>query len=105
MAVTLTAPDLAGILNIEQNTATRLLSVAAELVNEYAPNAPESVQNEAAIRCAGWLNESAGGFGYVARERIGPHEVTYKANEKGALYHSGGAALLTRWKRRRAGAL
>lgn len=103
MAVTITVADIARILKTDEDTATRLRAVAKELVQEYAPDAPEYLLNEATIRAAGWLNE--GGFGYVREGTAGPLTVSYATSQKNALYHSGAAALLTRWKRRRAGAL
>ena len=57
MAVTLTAAQLAEAVGVDLKTATRLLAVAAELVNRFAPDAPDAIANEAAIRTAGWLAE------------------------------------------------
>ena len=104
MAVTITAAELAGILKTDAATATRLLAVATELVQDYAPDAPESLQTEAAIRCAGWINQ-ASGYGYIREGSTGDLTVAYSTSQKNALYHSGAAALLTRSKQRRAGAI
>ena len=57
MAVTITAAELAEAVGVDSTTATRLLAVAAALVNRYAPDAPHAISNEAAIRTAGWLAE------------------------------------------------
>ena len=57
MAVTLTAAELAEAIGADSTTATRLLAVATELVNRYAPDAPGPMANEAVIRSAGWLAE------------------------------------------------
>ena len=57
MAVTITATAFAEAIGADSATATRLLAVASELVNRHAPVAPVAIQNEAAIRTAGWLAE------------------------------------------------
>ena len=59
VAVTLTVETLAAELGIPDDEITtrgeRLLAVATETVERYAPVAPETVQNEAVIRFAGYL--------------------------------------------------
>ena len=101
MAVTLTAADLAAVLGVESAIATRLLPVASALVERYAPDAPEAIQNEAAIRCSGWLNEQPAAA--VRSERIGDIQTDYSPSNMSALRHSGAMALLTGWKVRRGG--
>ena len=72
--VTLTAQELAAALRLgdspeELAQATRLLAYATEAVEKHAPEAPETVQNEAAIRIAGYLYDapmSSRGAGYAA---------------------------------------
>lgn len=103
MAVTLTVSDLETAIQTDTATATRLLTVATALVIQYAPFAPDSIQNEAVIRCAGYLNESPSSN--VRQETAGPVDVTYAVSQKDALYYSGAKSLLTRWKKRRAGKL
>ena len=68
MAVRLTVLQLATAMRIGDGTTalpdqqmevlTRLLAVATEQVEHYAPNAPEQTQNEAAIRVASFLYDS-----------------------------------------------
>ena len=60
MAVTLTPSDLEAALAINA-LAVRLHGVSVALVQRYAPDAPPAVQDEAVIRCAGWLAESPAG--------------------------------------------
>ena len=65
MAVTLTDLDLAVALRISDGSAAlespvdaevaRLLASTSRLVTDYAPDAPDAIQNEAVIRVAGWL--------------------------------------------------
>ena len=103
MAVTITTTALAEALAIAQPLADRLHPVASELVNQYAPAAPESVANEAALRCAGWLAEQP--HAAVSSESIGEISTRYAVNNVSALRHSGAMALLSPFKQRRAGAI
>ena len=104
MAVTLTPTDLAEALAINDALAARLLAVAVELVEQFAPGAPASVQNEATIRCAGWLRETPAGG--IRSETTGDVRTTFDgARSMGALRHSGAMGLLTTWRVRRAGAI
>ena len=78
-------------------------SVAAELVQRYAPMAPQPIKNEAVIRCSGWLYQqpSAG----IRSERTGDISTSYMAANTGALRYSGAMGLLSPFKIRRAGAI
>ena len=69
MAVTLTEAELAEALP-KGAPAARLLPVAVALVQDYAPDAPEALQNEAVIRFAGYLAEAR--FGAVSSPAGGP---------------------------------
>ena len=102
MAVTLTEAQLAGALP-EDAPAARLLPVVAAVVQEYAPDAPEALQNEAAIRYAGYLVEAAPGA--VSRQRVETLEAELVVNHAPAFRNCGAQALLTRWKVRRGGAV
>ena len=68
--VTLTAEQLAAETGATEEQATRLLGVATEACERYAPAAPEVMLNEAVIRYAGYLGGSD--YGGVAEEAIGP---------------------------------
>lgn len=103
MAVTITAQQLADETGITVDRAERLLTVASQVVTEYAPEAPEAVANEAVVRFAGYLGQAD--YGTVRDESIGPMSVTYPLNHAAMFRNSGAAALLTRYKRRRAGAI
>ena len=105
MAVTLIAETLAAETGAELEQARRLLAVATETVEKYAPVAPETLQNEAVIRYVGYLSGSD--YGGVKSESVGPRSVEYTppSNNGAAFRNSGAAALLTHYKRRRAGAL
>ena len=71
MSVTLTSLQLAAAMRIEDGTTalvepqagviSRILATATALVESYAPNAPEAVQNEAVIRVGGYLYDSPPG--------------------------------------------
>ena len=84
-------------------TAQRLGSAAAELVQRFASGAPQSIRNEAVVRCAGWMYEQPSAA--VRSESVGDISTSYAATHMSALRHSGGQALLTGWKVRRAGAI
>ena len=77
--------------------------MASAIVLEYAPEAPTALLNEAVIRLAGYLVQSD--YGTVRDETIGPRSVSYQLNHATMFRNSGAAALLTRWKKRRAGAI
>lgn len=100
MAVTLTAADLAEATGQTSAVATRLLPVVTELVEKYAPDAPEAIQNEAAIRCAGYLAQQPPD----ARRSttVGGVSSSWATTHTAALRHSGAMSLLSPWKRRRA---
>ena len=104
MAVSLTDVELQRALSVNLELATRLHPVAVALVELYAPDAPAPVQNEATIRCAGWLVEApAGPF---RSETTGDVRSGFDTSRAlGALRHSGAMGLLTPWKVRRAGAI
>ena len=85
----------------DESTLDRLGSTAAELVERYAPDAPQPVKNEATIRAAAWMYEQPAAA--LRSESVGDISTSYAATHVSALRHSGGQALLTGWKVRRAG--
>ena len=103
MAVTITASELASALGVDAGTATRLLEVATELVERYAPLAPGVVQDEAVVRTSSWLHQ-APAAGQIS-ESVGDLSTRWSASSMSALRHSSAMSLLSPWKRRRAGVL
>ena len=106
--VDITAEALAveiGIPDDEISRAQRLLDAATEVIERYAPGAPISLQNEAAIRFCGYLTGSD--YGGVKNESVGPRSVEYSPpSTHAAMFRNCGAAgLLTHYKRRRAGSV
>ena len=89
----------------DMGVADRLRVVASEVVNRYAPFAPTILKDEAILRFVGYLAQSD--FGGVKSETIGPRSVEYSApsTNASAFRSSGAAALLTPYRRRRAGAI
>ena len=79
----------------------RMLAVATEVVESYAPNAPEVIQNEAAIRFVGYLAQAD--YGTIRSESAGGRSVEYHLNHSTAFRNCGAEMLLTRYKKRRAG--
>ena len=98
MAVTVTALELSAALRLgDGQTAlieptagivNRLLSVGTELVQKYAPNAPDEIQNEAVIRVAFYLYDAP------------PHNS--RGRYQHALTQSGASALLSMYREPRA---
>ena len=94
MAITITVDELAAALRLgdapeETAEATRLLAYASEAVPKYAPLASDVVQNEAAIRLAGYLYDmpfAGKGSGYA-----------------NALKNSGAASILLPYREHRGG--
>ena len=102
MAVTITATQLQAAIGSDADTATRLLAVCTELVDNYAAFAPELVANEAVIRTAGWLVEQPPG---VMSQSVGDGlSIDYRGGTS-PLRNSGAMALLSPWKKRRARAI
>ena len=102
MAVTLTEDQLAAAVGSESfpHVTARVLATAKAVVLDYAPDA---IHNEAVVRFAGYLYGSD--YGGIRSEELGPHRVEYVTNHAAMFRNSGAAALLTRYKRRRAGAI
>ena len=104
MAVTLSAVEVAAATGTKPATATRLLAVATALIEQYgAVAAPEAVQNESALRVAGYLHGQPKPS--IRAESMGSVSVDYAPSRQGALRHSGAMALLSPFKVRRAGAI
>ena len=103
MAVTLTAAELAEAIHADASVAGRLLPVVTDIVERYAPAAPDAISNEAAVRCAGYLAEQPADA--RRSETIGAVSTSWAATHTSALRHSGAMALLSPYKVRRAGAI
>ena len=109
MAVDLTAVELRDELGLADDTAgnrtaTRLLSIVSAEIALYAPAASADVQNEAAIRMSGWLNATDGSTAIFSELEVGDGlDMTFRSMAVSALRASGAMALLSPWKRRRAG--
>ncbi len=101
MAVT--ADQLAAESGATIDRATRVLPVAVQAVEDYAATAPEALKDEAVYRFGGYLLGSD--YGAVRNESIGPRSVEYQMNHAAMFRNSGAAALLTRYRVRRAGAV
>ena len=90
---------------LEDDTrAGEIGELAAALVERYSPGAPADVKDEAVIRFAGYLSQSAS-FGAIRKGGVGPLSVEYITNHASMFRNSGAAAILTHWKIRRAGVI
>ena len=108
MAVDLTAAALRDELGLADDTAgnrtaTRLLSIVSAEIEQFAPAAAVDVQNEAAIRMSGWLNATDASMAILSELEVGELDFTFRSFAVGSLRASGAMALLSPWKRRRAG--
>ena len=103
---TLTTAELAAFLEVDEDRAAQILEVASTMVTQYAPSAPAAMQNEAVRRFAGYLEQRPAGSTVQSKD-VGPVSVTYDpiSAHGPAFRNSGAAMLLTRWRRRRAGAI
>ncbi len=75
-------------------------AVAVALIEKYAPLAPSEVQDEGAIRICGYLFDRSAA---LQDRRQGDADMTQAPGQISALRHSGAMALLSPWKKRRAG--
>ena len=101
--VTITAERLAAETSAEIGRASRVLEVARRKVLDYAPSAPGELLDEAVIRFGGYLLGSD--YGAVRSEALGPKSAEYVTNHAAAFRNSGAAALLSAYKKRRAGSI
>ena len=81
-----------------------IADVAVTLADDYAPDAPEHLRNEAAIRAAGWIRDTDPALASrsMGGGDAGTDAVTYRASSGAALRASGGTGLLARYVSRRA---
>ena len=93
MAVTLSVADMLRELRIETTEAdeaefaalvTRHLATASAMVEVHAPDAPEAVQNQAAVQVAAYLFDRRTDADYTARANV--------------FLNSGASAVLQRWR-------
>ena len=103
-AITRLRAAVAGRAADSDEAANHLGSVAAAMVEDYAPGAPQPLKDEAVIRFAGYLAGSDYG-GVVKESGLPGHDVEYVTNHANAWRNSGAAMLLARWRVRRAGAI
>ena len=99
----LTASDFETSLKVDTATASRLYGVAVELVQQYAPLAPVAVMDESVTRIFGYLNDMPKAA--LRRESAGDFAISYTQGALDPLRHSGAMAILSPFKRRRAGAI
>ena len=94
--------SIAGGASLTDDRAAALGETASELIERFAPDAPQAVRNEATIRVAGWLHArepkpmqgiTVGGMRLDFRERH------YSPD---AMRNSGARTLLQPWRVRRA---
>ena len=94
MSVTITAAALAAAIRAGESSdetaeVTRLLAYATEAVERYAPDAPDTVHNEATVRLSGYLYDQP--------------NTSARAGYADALHNSGAASMLSVYRVHRAG--
>ena len=89
------------------NEIERLGATASARVELYAPGAPTIVRSESVIRFAAYLHEAESGAVRADSINVGEirTETTHVTNHAAAFRNCGAMALLSPWKRRRAGAI
>ena len=76
-------------------------NAAVQAVSDYAPDAPDAIADRAVVQLCGYLDDAP--FGPRKADRQGDQATIWDtARATNALRNSGAAALLTRYKRRRA---
>ena len=95
-AITMTIAQVrfaTGIGTLTDTDATRLGSMAAELVERYAPDAPSGVKLEAAMRCLGWWTQSPAWP--ISSRKLGETSVDYALHKLNPVVHSGASTILS----------
>jgi len=101
-AADITAAMVAAELDIDETRAGRILEAALAMVGRYASAAPAEIANEAVLRFCGYLEEA--NYGALRSETTGDLESAHQ-NHAAMFRNCGAAALLSRWRVRRAGAI
>ena len=95
---------VSGLSSADDETISELGEVAASVISEYAPGAPQAVKDEAAIRYVGYIAQAPPGA--IQKIVLPDIDIEFRqAPPASAFQLSGARALLTRWKIRRAGAI
>ena len=79
-----------------------ICEATAEVIQKYAPLAPQAVKDEAFMRLAAYMHSKVD---LVTRERDGEMEMEYDLNASALFRRCGAQGLLSPWKIRRAGAI
>ena len=80
-------------------------SAAAELVQRFAPNAPQALKDVGCVRCVQYLIGRTGDAAASNRDSLGDasHERTWLPSMTGCLRASGAMSLLSAWRKRTLG--
>ena len=102
-AITRLRDAIAGRALYSDEAASALGEAAAAMIEDYAPNAPQPVRDEAVIRLAGYWAQSDFG-GIESDTSVGSASTSYFKPPQSAFRYSGAMGMLSRWRMRRAGA-
>lgn len=87
---------------ISNSRLDMLAETACEIVQRYAPEAPQPIKREALFRLVGYLHGSD--YGGFVSETLGPQSFTHASTNADFARRSGALALLSPYRIRRAGA-
>ena len=95
MAVTIV--DLLAAIQVEdtaanQTAVTRIQNAVTALIEQYAPDAPDAVKDQATVQAVGYIQEA-------------PASAPARMNFANAMQNSGANALLAPWREHRAGVI
>ena len=95
---------VSGLGSADDATVSELGEAAAEIIEEYAPLAPQAVKDEAMIRYAGYVKQAPPGA--IQKIELKDISIEYRQAPPASSFQlSGAGALLTRWKVRRGGVI
>ena len=108
LSAPLTLDSVRASIEIDTDSQTdtslqRLLNAAEDMVLRWAPSAPYDIQDEAMLRCIGWMANHPS-FSLKGSSAVGVRR-SYDTEQLSALRHSGAMALLSPYKVRRAGVI
>ena len=81
--------------------SSEVLDGFTQIVEDYAPGAPAGLREEATLRTLAWWGQQS--QTNLSSQSTGDHRLNYMLNRMSPFRHSGAMALLSPFKRRRAG--
>ena len=79
----------------------RAAGAASAIIEDYAPDAPQALKDEALVRAVAYLASSRNGA--LSSASLGPQSRTYEVHHAGLFRKSGAQGLLATWRVRTVG--